>query len=196
MEVTDEKSRRSTVKILENKSNSSNCFSQWWNQNYSHQKYLSSFLEHPLFHLLIIILVVCECASVITEILLHNIKNQYKCNAPPYIGIYDFGERIHKLDYGIHVCHYISLSILSIFIFELTLKIYALGYHYWNCKENHKLDYFDGFLIVFSFCVEIYFLIIDKESFMAHSAILIVIFRLWHILRIANGKKKKFIFIL
>lgn len=184
MEVSNEKPRQSSIK---NKANRSTCLSQWRNQNYAHQKRLALFLEHPLFHIFIIILVFGECASVITEILLHNVKSQYQCNSFPYTSMYHLEQHIHNLEYGIDICHYVSISILSIFVLELILKIYALGYHYWNCKENHKLDYFDAFLIVFSFCVEIYFLIVDKESVLTHSAILIVVLRLWHLLRIANG---------
>jgi len=165
------------------KAQRSNCLSQWWNQKYPHQKRLELVFEHPLFHLLIIIFVVGECGSVITEILLHSVQHQYECNSTPYFP----RQRTYKLEHGIKICHYISLSILLIFIFELILKIYAFGYHYWNCKENHKLDYFDAFLIVVSFTIDIYLLIVDKESIIAHSAILIVILRLWHLLQIANG---------
>lgn len=187
MEATTETFRRSEVRDVYNKCNRLNCLSQWWKQTYSHQKHLVSFLEHPLFHLLIILLVIAECASVITEILLHNVKSQYACKYSFYSSRQRSDNKTYNLERAIDISHYISLSILSIFIFELFLKIYALGYHYWNCKENHKLDYFDAFLVVFSFSAEIYFLVIDKESFIAHSAILIVILRLWHLLRIANG---------
>jgi hypothetical protein len=168
------------------------CLSQWYNQKYVHQKRLESFLEHPLFHVLIILLVIAECASVVTEMLLHNVKSQYECkiNSSSRFSKERLKKTTQHLDHGMEICHYISISILSIFIFELFLKIYALGYHYWNCKENRKLDYFDGFLAVFSFTTEIYFLIVDKESILSHSAILIVILRLWHLLRIANGQRK------
>ncbi|CAF0810060.1 unnamed protein product [Adineta ricciae] len=174
--------------MLPNRKNQSNCLSRWWNQNYHHQKRLESFLEHALFHLFIIILVVAECASVITEILLYSVKRQYECHNPQYsYSRADIEKKTHHLDHGIEICHYVSLSILSIFMIELLSKIYALGFHYWNCKENHKLDYFDAFLAVVSFSTEVYFLIVDKESIIAHSAALIVILRLWHLLRIANA---------
>ncbi|CAF1404075.1 unnamed protein product [Adineta ricciae] len=173
--------------------NQSNCLSRWWNQTYSHQKRIESFLEHPFFHLLIIILVFVECASVITEILLYNVKRQYECHNPQHFSSKaDIEKKTHQLDHGIEICHYTSLSILSIFMIELFLKMYALASHYWNCKENHKLDYLDAFLAVFSFSTEIYFLTVDKESVIAHSAILIVILRLWHLLRIANAVARCF----
>jgi len=168
------------------------CLSKWWNQKYPHQKRLEKFLEHSLFHLFIIILVIIECAAVIIEILLHNLKNQYLCGKPtypynPYNPSYP-DDRIHRLEHIMHICHYLSIGILTVFIVELLLKLYAYGYHYWNCKENHKLDYFDAFLAIFSYTVEIYFVFADKDSILAHSASLIVILRLWHLLRIANGK--------
>jgi hypothetical protein len=187
MEAAIEKSQQAGLKNVNNKRNRSHCLSQWWNKTYSHQKRLESFLEHPLFHFLIILLVIAECACVITEILLHNFKSQYACKYFLSSSRLRPDKQIQDLEFGLEICHYTSLSILSIFILELSLKIYALGNHYWNCRENHKLDYFDAFIVVFSFSVEIYFIIGDKESFIAHSAILIVILRLWHLLRIANG---------
>jgi len=190
MAAIDEKSQESERK----KFKKLNCLSQWWNQTYSHQKRLESFLEHPLFHLLIIILVIGECASVIAEILLHNIKSQYACKYSRNLSRQNLDKNTFDLNDGIDISHYISLGILSFFIFELLLKMYALGYHYWNCKENHKLDYFDAFLVVFSFSVEVYFLTVDKESILAYSAILIVVLRLWHLIRIANGSWKRNLF--
>jgi hypothetical protein len=190
MEATAKKPQQSDEKKRVNNSNRSNCLSQWWYQRYSHQKRLVAFLEHPLFHLLITVLVVGECGSVVTEIILVNVKSQQECTKNFHVSYFlrqYFDKKVNKLERGIQVCHYISLSILSLFMLELLLKIYAFGYHYWNCKENHKLDYFDAFLVVFSFTVEVYFLTIHKESILAHSAMLIVILRLWHLLRIANG---------
>jgi len=189
MEVTTKKARQSGEENLENNSKRSNCLSKWWNQTYLHQKFLLSALEHPLFHLLITILVILECGAVIGEILLHQLKSQYECKKLHmfYVPREYFNRKVSKIDHAMKICHYISLSILSLFIFELFLKMYALGYHYWNCKENHKLDYFDAFLVVFSFSVEVYFLTVDKESILAYSAILIVVLRLWHLIRIANG---------
>jgi hypothetical protein len=189
MAATDEKSPGSEEKTIDNEFKRSNCLSRWWYQKYSHQKRLETFFEHPLFHLLIIVLVIGECASVITEILLYNIRTQYACKYSQYVLKQNFDQKALDLERGIDISHYVSLSILSLFILELLLKIYALGYHYWNCKENHKLDYFDAFLVVFSFSVEVYFLTVNKESIIAHSALLIVILRLWHLLRIANGER-------
>lgn len=168
------------------------CLAKWWHQKYSHQKSLENFLEHPFFHLFIIVLVIVECAAVVIEILFHNLKNQYQCNTPRYAFDQYNHNRIHRLEHIMHICHYLSISILSVFIFELLLKLYAYGYHYWNCKENHKLDYFDAFLAIFSYTIEIYFIFADKDSILAHSAVLIVVLRLWHLLRIANAVARCF----
>ena len=190
MEATVKKLQQLDEKKRANNSNRSDCLSQWWNQKFSHQKRLASILEHPLFHLLITILVVCECGSVVAEIILVNVKSQHECTKNFHVSYFlrqYYDKKVSKLDRGIQVCHYISLSILSLFILELLVRVYAFGYHYWNCRENHKLDYFDAFLVVFSFSVEVYFLTMHKESIIAHSAMLIVILRLWHLIRIANG---------
>jgi hypothetical protein len=68
---------------------------------------------------------------------------------------------------------------------------------WWNQKYPHQKrlelvfehPLFHLLIIIFvvvSFTIDIYLLIVDKESIIAHSAILIVILRLWHLLQIAN----------
>ena len=188
MESNPEKRSHLTVQKL---SNQPGCLSRWRNQEFSHQKRLGTFLDHPLVHLIITILVVVECATVIIEILLHTIKNQQKCNVFMNLPTNYSPRDIHKLDLGMEICHFLSLTILSIFLFEILLKIYAYGSEFWNCQANHVLDYFDAVLVILSFSIEIYFLIEDKESILAHSALLLVVLRLWHIARIANGTRRR-----
>ncbi|CAF0782227.1 unnamed protein product [Adineta steineri] len=186
MKTMLKESQRSSSTSLSIVANQSNYISQWWNQRFAHQKRLEISLEHVLFHLVITLLVIIQCTTIIIEILFYNIKHQYECNVPPYSSNDYIYKKTYHLQYGLEICHYTSLCILSFFIFELILKIYALGFHYWSSKENHILDYFDAFLIIFSFAVEIYFCIVDKESIIVHSTILIIVLRLWHLLRITN----------
>lgn len=186
MKSNPEKHSHLTVQKL---SDQASCASRWCDQDYPHQKRLGTCLDHPLVHLIITVLVVVEGAAVITEILLHTIKKQQKCNAAMGFPIGYSPRDIQKLDLGMEICHFLSVAILSIFLGEILLKIYAFGSQFWNCRANHILDYFDAVLVILSFSIEIYFLIEDKESVLAHSALLLVLLRLWHIARIANGRK-------
>ena len=184
MASNPEKLRQLTVK---KSSDQRGCASRWCHQDFAHQKRLEAFLEHPFCHLIITVLVVVECVAVIAEILLDAVKNQYRCNVYLHISATSSADTMHRLELGMEICHYLSLTILSIFVLEIFLKIYAFGVHFWNCRANHILDYLDIVLIMASFIVEVYFLIKDKEAVIAHSALLLVVFRLWHIARIANG---------
>ena len=79
------------------------------------------------------------------------------------------------------VLHYMSLTILSIFMVELFFKLIALGKEFFH----HKLEIFDAFVIVSSFILDIISLVYE-EAFAALE--LLVLLRLWRIVRVVNGK--------
>ena len=81
------------------------------------------------------------------------------------------------------VLHYMSLTILSIFMVELFFKLIALGKEFFH----HKLEIFDAFVIISSFILDIISLVYE-EAFAALE--LLVLLRLWRIVRVVNGKLK------
>ncbi|XP_033628457.1 voltage-gated hydrogen channel 1-like isoform X2 [Asterias rubens] len=76
--------------------------------------------------------------------------------------------------------HIMSLIILSIFMIELALKVFALGAKFFHSK----LEVFDAIVIVTSFILDIVTLIFPEQFAVLD---LIVVLRLWRILRIVNG---------
>ena len=79
------------------------------------------------------------------------------------------------------VLHYMSLTILSIFMVELIFKIGVLQKEFFH----HKLEIFDAFVIVSSFALDIVSLVYE-EAFAALE--LLVLLRLWRIVRVVNGE--------
>lgn len=79
-----------------------------------------------------------------------------------------------------HVLHYMSIGILSIFIVEITAKIYAFRKEFFL----HKLEVFDAIVVILSFGLDIAF---RNSTGAINGSGLIIILRLWRVARILNG---------
>lgn len=79
-----------------------------------------------------------------------------------------------------HLLHFVGLSILAIFVFEVFLKFYAMGCEYF-LKE--KLELFDAFVVVSAFVIEIVLSVMRAKKAWKGFAFIIVL-RLWRILRV------------
>ncbi|XP_016413071.1 voltage-gated hydrogen channel 1 isoform X2 [Sinocyclocheilus rhinocerous] len=78
------------------------------------------------------------------------------------------------------VFHYLSLTLLTFFMVELSGKIYAYRLEF----LHHKFEVFDGIVVVVSFILDIVY--ISKED--AFDAMgLLILLRLWRVARIING---------
>lgn len=78
------------------------------------------------------------------------------------------------------IFHYLSLSLLTFFMVELSGKIYAYRLE----LLHHKFEVFDGIVVVVSFILDIVY--ISKED--AFDAMgLLILLRLWRVARIING---------
>ncbi|KAK7087553.1 voltage-gated hydrogen channel 1-like [Littorina saxatilis] len=78
------------------------------------------------------------------------------------------------------VLHYCSLSILSLFIVEIFVRIFVMRLAFFK----HKLELFDALVVIVSFVLDIIFR--DRED-AASGVGLLVILRLWRVTRILNG---------
>ena len=79
------------------------------------------------------------------------------------------------------VLHYISIGILSIFMIEISVKIFAFRLDFFKSK----MEVFDAVIVVVSFVLDI----IYASAEGVESALgLLIIFRLWRVTRILNGK--------
>jgi len=144
----------STVNLTEDDSEGS---------NNGHREQLCELLHSHKAQYAIIALVVIDMIIVIAELLLdlRAIEVHHDNPAP-------------------HVLHYISIAILSIFMIELFLKIYAMGFTFFK----HKMEVFDGIVVIVSFSLDVAF---SGEEGAVDGISLIVLLRLWRVTRIVNG---------
>lgn len=128
-----------------------------------HREKLREILHSQKAQYAIIILVVLDMIIVIAELLLdlRAIKVHHDNPAP-------------------HILHYISIAILSIFMIELFLKVYAMGLKFFK----HKMEVFDGIVVIVSFSLDVAF---SGEEGAVDGVSLIVLLRLWRVTRIVNG---------
>lgn len=86
----------------------------------------------------------------------------------------------------LEVLSHISLAITVCFLIEIPIAIWAFGWNYYN-PFSHEFPHtgfhlFDAVVIIGSFIVEVFLKGRDKEL-----ASLIVIFRLWRIVKVVGG---------
>ncbi|KAL3857163.1 hypothetical protein ACJMK2_011879 [Sinanodonta woodiana] len=125
---------------------------------------VKSIIHSHKFQIIIICFVVLDCLLVIAELLfdLKIIHTSEHSEVP-------------------HILHYASIGILSLFIIELIVKLYAVRLEFFH----HKIEIFDAVIIIVSFALDIvYRNTIGPES----GTGLLIVLRLWRVVRIINGK--------
>lgn len=78
------------------------------------------------------------------------------------------------------VFHYLSLSILTIFLVEVGFKIFVYGREFFH----HKFEVLDGVVVIVSFILDIVLLFREHEF---EAVGLLILLRLWRVARIING---------
>ena len=126
---------------------------------------LRHILHSKALHLVIIFLVLLDSILVVLE-LLFDLR---------VIGPME-GESVIR-----EVFHGFSVGILSMFMIELVLKLWADHKHF----IRHKIEVLDGFVVVVSWVVDIALVFINSTSLLALELILLL--RLWRVFRIVNG---------
>lgn len=120
-------------------------------------------LHSHKFQLCVIALVIVDCLLVITDLLLEAHPEYHDAR---------------------HIPHYLSIAVLSIFLIELAVKLYAMRLEFFQ----HKLEIFDAIIIILSFTLDIVFL---DASIVARSGAsatgLLIVLRLWRVARVLNG---------
>lgn len=182
---------KETDKFIVNKnsnvsSSSDSCNSIWWNRAYHHQHVICRIIESFAFRALIIFLVILDTSLLIAAIMLDTFKIQYECK----IHLGDSSRRTYELvkehvDLAIEIAHYSSIIILSFFLIELIVRIYANGKEFWNIRRK-KMEYFDATIVIASFAVDLYFLFFEEK--ILSKKLYIFSFRLWRFVRIISSK--------
>jgi len=78
------------------------------------------------------------------------------------------------------VFHYLSLSILTIFLVEVGFKIFVYGREFFH----HKFEVLDSIVVVVSFILDLVLLFREHEF---EAVGLLILLRLWRVARIING---------
>eukprot|EP01083_Nonionella_stella_P082967 229219_1 len=134
-------------------------------QEVSCRSKLKAFFHSKLFHSLLSALVAVDLVIVILDIILVMI---HCYDMPP------------ELDELLHYLFIVSITILSIFMVELFLQMYAFGFCVWirNC-----LHVCDVVIVTITWCGEIAF----HGNHAAEGVMgLLVVFRLWRLVRIIH----------
>ena len=111
------------------------------------------------FMVTIICLVVLDCLILVAQLLI-DLEGDH-----PYIS---------------KIFHYGSLSILSLFLLEIGLRIYVLRWTFFH----HKFELFDAVVVAVSFILDIIF---REQHGAANASGLLILLRLWRVTRIVNG---------
>ncbi|XP_054717174.1 voltage-gated hydrogen channel 1-like [Uloborus diversus] len=123
---------------------------------------LCKLFDSHKFQIAVVALVIIDCLIVITELILEAKHDE-----------------LHNR-MSMHVLHYMSIAILSLFVVEILLKIYAFRTEFFR----HKLEVFDAFVVFLSFALDI---AVQEEQLMSNGIDLVIILRLWRVTRILNG---------
>ncbi|NXW39924.1 HVCN1 protein, partial [Nyctiprogne leucopyga] len=115
------------------------------------------------FQILVVCLVILDALLVLGELLIDlKIIQPDKYNITP------------------KVFHYLSLSILTIFLVEVGFKVFIYRWEFFH----HKFEVLDGIVVVVSFILDVV-LIFREHEFEAVG--LLILLRLWRVARIING---------
>jgi hypothetical protein len=162
-----------------------NFYKRWWYQDYEHQRVICEIIERKLFYKFTIILLILDCILVVIQTIIDFSKVKSECVQKKD---YFINKSKHEIEILTRVLHYMSISILTFFVFELLIKIYGYGRDFLNINKR-KMEYFDGLIVIFSYFIDIYCLINEKSYFMVYRIEMLTTIRMWRILRIINCKK-------
>ncbi|NWX78918.1 HVCN1 protein, partial [Alca torda] len=129
----------------------------------SFQDMMKKLFSSHRFQILVVCLVILDALLVLGELLMDlKIIHPDKYNITP------------------KVFHYLSLSILTIFLVEVGFKVFVYRREFFH----HKFEVLDGVVVVVSFILDIV-LIFREHEFEAVG--LLILLRLWRVARIING---------
>ncbi|XP_067163172.1 voltage-gated hydrogen channel 1 [Apteryx mantelli] len=127
------------------------------------QDVLKKLFSSHRFQILVVCLVIADALLVLGELLMDlKIIHPDKHNIAP------------------KVFHYLSLSILTIFLVEVGFKVFVYRREFFH----HKFEVLDGAVVIVSFVLDLVLLFREHEF---EAVGLLILLRLWRIARIVNG---------
>jgi hypothetical protein len=149
---------------------------RWWNVRYHCQRQIIEFVEKAMFHMFIIIFVLIDCFLVIAELMFDFIKLQKPCHAKTTNLTNSHHKDDHQLELIIEVLHYSSLALLTMFLIEVIIKMYAFGRQWWDFHQK-KMEWLDAIIVIVSFIIDL--VIMNKTNLIAEISLLFISIRLW-----------------
>ncbi|NXI71983.1 HVCN1 protein, partial [Anseranas semipalmata] len=129
----------------------------------SFQDMMKKLFSSHRFQILVVFLVIMDALLVLGELLMDlKIIHPDKHHIAP------------------KVFHYLSLSILTIFLVEVGFKVFIYGREFFH----HKFEVLDGIVVVVSFILDVVLLFREHEF---EAVGLLILLRLWRVARIING---------
>ncbi|XP_074965996.1 voltage-gated hydrogen channel 1 [Phalacrocorax aristotelis] len=129
----------------------------------SFQAMMKKLFSSHRFQILVVCLVILDALLVLGELLMDlKIIHPDKYNITP------------------KVFHYLSLSILTLFLVEVGFKVFVYRWEFFH----HKFEVLDGIVVIVSFILDVV-LIFREHEFEAVG--LLILLRLWRVARIING---------
>lgn len=143
------------------------CHGLVWDPNLTTREKLRFFLRSNLFHLIIIMLVIIDLISVGVELAITSEQKK---------------EDQNNMNSTKAVFKYISLSILSIFMIEIIVKVFVLR------KEmlRSKADLFDALVVLVSFGFDLAIILHPNSAEIPIE--FLAVLRLWRIIRVIDSK--------
>ncbi|XP_054166481.1 voltage-gated hydrogen channel 1-like [Oppia nitens] len=140
---------------------------------------LKHLLHSYRFHLLIVALVIVDCIIVVIELMID--LQIYQTEVSKHTNHTDINDGHHNKAHNIaQILHYISIAILCIFVVEICLKMYAFRSEY----IRHYAEIIDAFIVLTSLILDLIF--INHEDILRYIG-LVIILRLWRIVRVVHG---------
>ncbi|NXX84278.1 HVCN1 protein, partial [Urocolius indicus] len=129
----------------------------------SFQDMMKKLFSSHRFQILVVCLVILDALLVLGELLMDlKIIHPDKYNITP------------------KVFHYLSLSILTIFLVEVGFKIFVYRWEFFQ----HKFEVLDGVVVAVSFILDVVLIFHEHEL---EAVGLLILLRLWRVARILNG---------
>lgn len=131
---------------------------------------LNIFLHTQHCQIFIVILVIIDVLLVIAELLI-DLR---------VVEVDHVGDEPSKSNTVAEVLHFLSLAILSFFMLEIIVKLYAMRLSFFK----HKMEVFDAIIVIVAFALDVAY---ARQEGAINGINMLVILRLWRIARIING---------
>ncbi|CAH1787434.1 unnamed protein product [Owenia fusiformis] len=95
----------------------------------------------------------------------------------------DYHHSHSTLEEVAHIFHLSSLSIISVFVLEVFLKLFGMGFSFFR----KKMEIFDAIIIIASFTIDLVLMYGAGGTKGEDASALLIVFLLWRVLRVING---------